>query len=65
MVMVYNQLIGIMRSTFAIAALAAVTQANTMDVKAMTTYAAGFIYGLTGDDHQVELAECYTSTVQA
>ena len=48
-----------MRTTFAAAVIAATSSAVTLDPVAIPDWVAGFIYGLTGDNHLVEIEQCY------
>ena len=34
--------------------------ANAVDVMAVPDYIAGWIYGMTGDNHLTEIETCYT-----
>ena len=49
-----------MRTTFVTAAVAATASAVEMDAKAVPDFLAGFIFGLTGDNHLEEIETCYT-----
>ena len=44
-----------MRTTFVAAAIAATSSADTIDVKAIPDWIAGFVFGLTGDNHLTEI----------
>jgi hypothetical protein len=46
-----------MRTAFATAAIAA--SANALDAVAIPDFIAGFIFGLTGDNHLAEIEQCY------
>ena len=46
-----------MRTAFAVAAIAA--SANALDAMAIPDFIAGFIFGLTGDNHLAEIEQCY------
>lgn len=49
-----------MRTTFTTAAIIATTSAATLDAMAVPDWVAGFIYGLTGDNHLTEIEQCIT-----
>ena len=48
-----------MKTTFAAACLAASTTA--FDIKAVPEFVAGMVFGLTGENHLVEIESCYKS----
>ena len=47
-----------MRTAFAYAAIVATSSA--LDAKAIPDWVAGFVYGLTGNNHLSEIEQCYT-----
>jgi len=47
-----------MRTSFVTASIAAT--ATAMDAMAVPDFIAGFIFGLTGDNHLEEIEQCYT-----
>ena len=49
-----------MRTTFAVSAMAAVSTAVEIDALAVPDWIAGFVFGLTGDNHLAEIEKCYT-----
>ena len=49
-----------MRTTFAVSAMAAVSSAVEIDALAVPDWIAGFVFGLTGDNHLTEIEKCYT-----
>ena len=49
-----------MRTTFAVSALAAVSSAAKLDPLAIPDWIAGFVFGLTGDNHLTEIEQCYS-----
>ena len=49
-----------MRTTFAVSAMAAVSSAVELDALAVPDWIAGFVFGLTGDNHLTEIEKCYT-----
>ena len=49
-----------MRTAFAAAAIAATTSAAQIDAKAIPDWIAGFVFGMTGDNHLDEIEKCYT-----
>ena len=49
--------------TFAAAAVIA-AYASAFDVMAAPDFVAGFIYGMTGDNHLTEIEACYTGGEQ-
>ena len=49
--------------TFAAAAIMAAS-ASALDVMAAPDFVAGFIYGLTGDNHLTEIEACYNGGYQ-
>ena len=48
-----------MRTAFAAAAVAATSSAYELDAIAIPDFIAGFIFGLTGDNHLAEIEQCY------
>ena len=49
-----------MRTAFAVCALAGVSSAVSLDPLAIPDWIAGFIFGLTGDNHLSEIEQCYS-----
>ena len=49
-----------MRTTFVTAAVAASVTAVELDAMAVPDFVAGFIFGLTGDNHLAEIEQCYS-----
>ena len=44
-----------MRTAFAVSALAAISSAAKLDPLAIPDWIAGFVFGLTGDNHLTEI----------
>ena len=49
-----------MRTAFAVCALAGVSSAVSLDPLAVPDWIAGFVFGLTGDNHLSEIEQCYS-----
>ena len=51
-----------MRTLFASAVL--VSYASALDAKAVPDFVAGFVYGMTGDNHLTEIESCYNGSTE-
>lgn len=61
--LIINKFFAKQMRTFAAAAVMA-AYASAFDVMAAPDFVAGFIYGMTGDNHLTEIEACYTGGEQ-